>query len=113
MLERYAGALPTWMAPTQVKFLPIGDDQIAYCDEIERKLAAFGVRCEVDRRNETIGYKIRNAQQEKVPYMIVVGAKEVESNTVAVRSRKQGDMGSVSVDEFVATLLDEIASKRR
>ena len=113
LLEKYAGALPTWMAPTQVKFLPIGDDQVAYCDEIERKLAAFGVRCEVDRRNETIGYKIRNAQQEKVPYMIVVGAKEVESNTVAVRSRKQGDMGSVSVDEFVATLLDEIASKRR
>ena len=113
LLEKYAGALPTWMAPTQVKFLPIGDDQVAYCDEIERKLSAFGVRCEVDRRNETIGYKIRNAQQEKVPYMIVVGAKEVESNTVAVRSRKQGDMGSVSVDEFVATLLDEIASKRR
>ena len=113
LLEKYAGALPTWMAPTQVKFLPIGDDQVAYCDEIERKLAAFGVRCEVDRRNETIGYKIRNAQQEKVPYMIVVGAKEVESNTVAVRSRKQGDMGSVSVDEFITALLDEIASKRR
>ena len=113
LLEKYAGALPTWMAPTQVKFLPIGDDQVAYCDEIERKLTAFGVRCEVDRRNETIGYKIRNAQQEKVPYMIVVGAKEVESNTVAVRSRKQGDMGSVAVDEFIATLLDEIASKRK
>ena len=113
LLEKYAGALPTWMAPTQVKFLPIGDDQVAYCDEIERKLAAFGVRCEVDRRNETIGYKIRNAQQEKVPYMIVVGAKEVESNTVAVRSRKQGDMGSIAVEEFIATLLDEIASKRK
>ena len=113
LLEKYAGALPTWMAPTQVKFLPIGDDQVAYCDEIANKLASYGVRCEVDRRNETIGYKIRNAQQEKVPYMLIVGGKEVETNTLAVRSRKNGDLGSVAIDEFISSILEEITSKRR
>ncbi len=113
LLEKYAGALPTWMAPVQVKMLPIGDDQISYCEEIASKLSDYGIRYEIDRRNETIGYKIRNAQQEKVPYMLVVGAKEVENGAVAVRSRKDGDLGSVSVDEFVKTLLEEIASKRR
>ncbi len=113
LLEKYAGALPTWMAPVQVKFLPIGDDQVAYCDEIERKLSALGVRCEVDRRNETIGYKLRQAQLEKVPNMVVVGAKEVEGGTVSVRSRREGDKGSMSVDTFISELLTEIAEKRR
>ncbi|MBE6646717.1 MAG: threonine--tRNA ligase [Ruminococcaceae bacterium] len=113
LLEKYAGALPTWMAPVQVRMLPIGDEQVAYCEEIEKKLIALGVRCEVDRRNETIGYKLRNAQLEKLPYMVVVGAKEVESNTVAVRSRKDGEKGAMSVDQFISELLLEIAEKRR
>ena len=113
LLERYAGALPTWMAPVQVRMLPIGDEQVEYCDAIANKLTALGVRCEVDRRNETIGYKLRNAQLEKLPYMIVVGAKEVESNTVAVRSRKDGEKGAMSVDQFISELLLEIAEKRR
>ena len=113
LLERYAGALPTWMAPVQVRMLPIGDEQVEYCDNIANKLTALGVRCEVDRRNETIGYKLRNAQLEKLPYMIVVGAKEVESNTVAVRSRKDGEKGAMSVDQFIGELLLEIAEKRR
>ena len=113
LIERYAGALPTWMAPVQVKMLPIGDEQVAYCDEIARKLTNLGVRVEVDRRNETIGYKLRNAQLEKVPYMVVVGAKEVEANTVAVRSRKDGEKGAMSVDAFISELLCEIAEKRR
>jgi len=113
LLEKYAGALPTWMAPVQVRLLPIGDEQIAYCDEIANRLVALGVRCEVDRRNETIGYKLRNAQLEKLPYMVVVGAKEVESNTVAVRSRKEGEKGAMSVDQFISELLLEIAEKRR
>jgi threonyl-tRNA synthetase len=113
LLEKYAGALPTWMAPVQVKFLPIGDDQIPYCDEIERKLAAFGVRCEIDKRNETIGYKLRNAQLEKVPFMVVVGAKEVEGGTVSVRSRREGEKGAMSVADFLSLILDEIAQKRR
>ncbi len=112
LIEKYAGALPTWMAPVQVKFLPIGDDQIAYCEKIERKLTNMGVRCEIDRRNETIGYKLRQAQLEKVPNMAVVGAKEVEAGTVAFRSRRDGDRGAISVDEFIKELLLEIAEKR-
>ena len=113
LLEKYAGALPTWMAPVQVRMLPIGDEQIEYCEAIANKLTALGVRCEVDKRNETIGYKLRNAQLEKLPYMIVVGAKEVDSNTVAVRSRKEGEKGAMSVDQFISDLLLEIAEKRR
>ena len=113
LLEKYAGALPTWMAPVQVKMLPIGDAQIAYCDELSRRLMALGIRSEVDRRNETIGYKIRNAQQEKVPYMLVVGAKELENGTVAVRSRKEGDIGAMSADEFILKIAKEIADKVR
>ena len=113
LLEKYAGALPTWMAPTQIKFLPIGDDQIAYCEELERKLSAFGVRCEIDRRNETIGYKLRQAQLEKAPNIAVIGAKEVEGRTVALRSRREGDKGVLSIDEFVKYILEEISEKRR
>lgn len=111
LLEKYAGALPTWMAPVQVKLLPIGDDQVEYCEDISRKLMALGIRNEVDRRNETIGYKIRNAQQEKVPYMLVVGAKEADSNTVSVRARKEGDIGSMTLDEFIAVITKKIVNK--
>ena len=113
LIEKYAGALPTWMAPVQVKMLPMGDDQIAYCEDVSRKLTALGIRNEIDRRNETIGYKIRNAQQEKVPYMLVVGAKEVEANAVAVRARKEGDIGAMSVDEFILKISKEIADKTK
>ena len=113
LIEKYAGALPTWMAPVQVKMLPMGDAQVEYCDEISRKLTNLGVRCEVDRRNETIGYKIRNAQQEKVPYMLVVGGKELEAGTVAVRSRKDGDIGTMTADEFILKIVKEIADKTR
>ena len=113
LLEKYAGALPTWMAPIQVKMLPMGDAQVEYCDELSRKLTALGIRNEVDRRNETIGYKIRNAQQEKVPYMLVVGGKELEAGTVAVRSRKDGDIGTMTADEFILKIAKEIADKVR
>ena len=113
LLEKYAGALPTWIAPVQVKLLPIGDEQVQYCDELSNKLMSYGIRNEVDRRNETIGYKIRNAQQEKVPYMLVVGAKEVNDGCVAVRSRKDGDMGSVPTDEFIKSILAEIAERKK
>ena len=113
LLEKYAGALPTWMAPVQVKMLPMGDAQVEYCDELSRKLTALGIRNEVDRRNETIGYKIRNAQQEKVPYMLVVGGKELEAGTVAVRSRKEGDIGTMTADEFILKIAKEIADKAR
>ena len=113
LIERYAGALPTWMAPVQVKVLPIGDEHIDYAYDVKRALEASGVRVEVDDRNETIGKKIRNAQLEKLPYMLVIGDNEMNDKTVAVRSRKDGDKGVMSVADFAAELLCEIAEKRR
>ncbi|MBE6548823.1 MAG: threonine--tRNA ligase [Ruminococcaceae bacterium] len=108
LLEKYAGALPMWMAPEQVRFLPIGDEQVDYCEAIAAKMTALGMRVTVDSRNEKIGYKIRNAQLEKVPYMLVIGEKEQTEGTVAVRSRKTGDMGAMSADEFIAFAKEQI-----
>ena len=113
LIEKYAGAFPTWLAPIQVKILPIADAHADYAYALEKELIAKGVRVEVDSRNEKIGYKIRQAQMEKVPYMLIVGEKEVEENTVAVRSRKEGDKGSVAKDEFIAELMREIEERRR
>ncbi len=113
LIERYAGALPTWMAPVQVKVLPIGDEHIDYAYDVKKALEAKGVRVEVDDRNETIGKKIRNAQLEKLPYMLVIGDNEMNDKTVAVRSRKDGDKGVLSVDAFLSELLVEIEEKRR
>ncbi len=113
LIEKYAGALPTWMAPVQVKVLPIGDEHIDYAYDVKKSLEAAGIRVEVDDRNETIGKKIRNAQLEKLPYMLVIGDNEMNEGTVAVRSRKEGDKGAVSVEQFKADLLCEIAEKRR
>ena len=93
LIEKYAGAFPTWLAPVQVKILPIADAHADYAYELEKELSAKGVRAEVDSRNEKVGYKIRQAQMEKVPYMLIVGEKEVEEKTVSVRSRKEGDKG--------------------
>lgn len=111
LIEKYAGAFPTWLAPVQAKILPISESQHEYATEVYKKLRSYGVRCELDTRNEKIGYKIREAQLEKVPYMLVIGEKEMAANAVAVRSRKDGDKGAVSVDEFVATILKEIAER--
>ena len=113
LLEKYAGALPMWMAPLQVKVLPMGDNELAYCEGLAAKLADAGVRVEIDRSNNTIGYKIRSAQTEKVPYMLVVGAKEIESGMVAVRSRKYADLGTMTFDEFLGKILVEIATKSK
>ncbi len=113
LLEKYAGALPMWMAPEQVRLLPMGDEQVAYCDAFAQRCANAGMRVSVDKSNNTIGYKIRSAQQEKVPYMLIVGAKEVENNTLAVRSRKYADLGSMSGDEFFAKAQKEIAEKSK
>ncbi len=113
LIEKYAGALPTWMSPTQVKFLPMGDGEVAYCEEVAAKMQSLGIRTEIDKSNNTIGYKIRAAQQEKVPYMLVVGAKEIADGTVAVRSRKEGDKGAIPADQFISELLMEIAEKRK
>ena len=113
LLETYAGALPMWMAPTQVRILPMGENELTYCQALADRYAAAGLRVEVDRSNNTIGYKIRAAQQEKIPYMLVVGGKEVESGTVSVRSRRGEVTNGVSTDQFLADALAEVAEKRR
>ena len=112
LIEKYAGAFPAWLAPVQVKILPIADRHHEYAQVIKNKLAGAGIiRVEVDDRAEKIGYKIREAQLEKVPYMLVVGDKDIENNAVSVRSRKDGDIGSKTIDEFIADLSEEIRTK--
>ena len=111
LIEHYAGNFPVWLAPMQVKILPITDRVAAYAKKIEEELKSANVRCSVDLRNEKVGYKIREAQLEKVPYMIVVGDKEVEDGSVAVRSRKDGDVGTMSLSEFKNKVVDEIEKK--
>ncbi len=111
--EHFAGAFPTWLAPVQVKILTITDRANDAANAIREKLDALGVRAEVDLRNEKIGFKIREAQMMKIPYMLVIGDKEAENGTVAVRSRKDGDLGAMPVDEFVAKILDEIKTKAK
>lgn len=113
LIEHFAGAFPTWMAPIQVAILPITDRQADYAKELAKKLREADIRVTVDDRSEKVGYKIREAQVKKIPYMLVLGDKEVESRTVAVRKRGQGDMGAQSVDTFMADLLQEIQEKRR
>lgn len=111
LIEKYAGAFPLWLAPVQVKLLPIADRHLDYIYEVKKQLEAKGIRCEVDDRSEKIGYKIRSAQLEKIPYMILVGDKDIENNCISVRHRKQGDLGSMSVEKFLTDALEEINSK--
>ena len=111
LIEETKGAFPLWLAPTQVKILPITDAQHEYAQEIEEKLRKMKVRVVLDDRNEKVGYKIREAQLEKVPYMIVVGAKEAEENKVAVRSREAGDIGQMTQEEFLSKIQEEIENK--
>ncbi|MBP5245892.1 MAG: threonine--tRNA ligase, partial [Clostridia bacterium] len=113
LIEHFAGAFPTWLAPVQVKVMSISDNQYDYAKGVCDKLAESGIRCEFDDRNEKIGYKIREAQLQKVPYMLVIGDKEVESGLVAVRSRKNGDEGTKNIDEFIGEIKKEIEEKAR
>ena len=108
LIEHYAGAFPTWLAPVQVKILTISDKQKAYANKIVEKLMNEGIRVEVDDREEKIGYKIREAQLQKIPYMLIVGDKEVETNAVGVRARKDGDIGQMPIDEFICKIKAEI-----
>ena len=112
LIEETKGAFPTWLAPIQTKILPISDNQLEYAENIARKLRTKKIRIEIDESNEKIGYKIRKAQLEKVPYMIVIGGKEQEAKLVAVRSRKDGDMGQMSVEEFIEKIQKEIEEKQ-
>lgn len=111
LIEKYAGAFPTWLAPVQVKLMSLSEKHIDYAKEIEKKLKAANIRVETDIRNEKIGYKIREAQLEKVPYMIVVGDKEMENNAVGVRTRKDGDIGQMSVEDFILRVEKEVREK--
>ena len=113
LIEKYAGAFPTWLAPVQLKLLPIADRHIDYMLDVKKKLADAGIiRVELDDRSEKLGYKLREAQLEKVPYMLVAGDKDIENGVVSVRSRKNGDMGSMKLDDFIAMITEEIETKR-
>ncbi len=112
LIEKYAGAFPVWLAPVQVKLLPIADRHLDYIYEVKRKLEESGIiRVEIDDRSEKIGYKIREAQLEKVPYMLLVGDKDIENNTVSIRDRRDGDIGSMSIEEFIAKITEEVNNK--
>ena len=112
LTEHYAGAFPIWLAPVQVKLLPIADRHLDYVKELDAKLKAAGIyRTEIDTRSEKIGYKIREAQLEKVPYMLIAGDKDIENGVVSVRSHSGGDLGAMTLDEFIAKAKDEITRK--
>ena len=113
LIEETMGAFPTWLAPEQVRILPITDRTVEYSEQLASKLEDLGIRVEVDARNEKIGFKIREAQMQKIPYMLVIGDKEAEEGTVAVRSRKEGDLGAQSFDAFAAKITEEVKSKAR
>lgn len=113
LIEKYAGAFPLWLAPEQVKLIPIADRHLDYTNEVAEKLKAMNIRCSVDDRAEKVGYKIRQAQLEKIPYMIIIGDSEVQEKTVAVRSRRDGDLGTMSFGELAERLTEEIATKKR
>jgi threonyl-tRNA synthetase len=102
LIEKYAGALPLWMSPEQVRIMSLTDRNADKCKEVQARLKAAGIRADVDVRNEKIGYKIREAQIEKIPYMVIIGDKESENNVLSIRSRNQGDLGQISVGDFIA-----------
>ena len=111
LTEHYAGAFPTWLAPVQIAVLPIGVNQHEFAYELVRKFESLGLRVEVDDRNEKIGYKIRETQLQKVPYMLIIGDKEIESGSVSVRSHKKGELGAVKIDDFIKSVMEEIENK--
>lgn len=111
LTEHYAGAFPMWLNPVQIKIMSISENNIEWCNEIAERLTAEGLRVETDYRNEKIGYKIREAQLQKIPYMLVIGDKETAEKAVAPRSRRDGDLGMMSLDDFVARAIEEVKNK--
>ena len=107
LIEHYAGKFPVWLSPVQVKILPISNNYITYASSVANRLKAAGIRCVLDTRDEKLGYKIREARMDRVPYMLVIGSKEQESETVAVRGRDEGEMGSLSLNDFIKKILEE------
>ena len=113
LIEKYAGAFPTWLSPEQVRILPISEKHHEYAEKVMALLKAAGVRVTMDGRAEKIGYKIREARLNKLPYMLIIGANEEETNTVSVRKRgEDGDLGSMPIDKFLVNIVDEIATKK-
>ena len=112
LIEKYAGKFPTWLCPEQVRVLPISEKFHDYAEGIDKKLKSYGIRSSVDERSEKIGYKIRDARLHRVPYMLVVGQKEEENETVSVRSRYLGDEGTKKLDEFISAITEEIRTKQ-
>ena len=112
LIEHYAGKFPTWLAPVQVKVLPISEKNAEYAKKVHSAMREAGIRAELDERNEKIGYKIREAQLEKVPYMVIVGAKEEEDGTVSVRRRDTVDNESMNTEEFIKLVAAEIKEKK-
>ncbi|AZR73679.1 threonine--tRNA ligase [Anoxybacter fermentans] len=112
LIEHYAGAFPVWLAPIQVEVIPVMDNHLEYAYQVEKKLSEAGIRVEVDSRSEKVGYKIRSAQLNQVPYMLIVGDREIEDGTVSVRERRKGDLGSFKVEEFIEQILNEIKEKK-
>lgn len=113
MLERFAGVLPLWLCPEQARILPISDNHVEYAQKLADKLTNLGMRVTVDAKSDTIGHKIKNSRLERVPYMLVIGDKEMEANQVAVRSRKEGDIGAMAIDDVVSKLVTEITTKAK
>lgn len=111
LIEHFGGAFPTWIAPVQVKVIPVTEKHLEYAKSVAKTLSESNIRVELEEANETLGYKIRKAQMEKVPYMLIVGDKEEKSHTVSIRSRKDGDKGSMMVPMFIASLMQEIKSR--
>jgi len=112
LIEHYAGAFPVWLSPVQVTVLPIADRHLEYAKKVKDELFEGGIRVEIDDRREKIGHKIREAEMQKTPYMMILGDKEMESNSVSVRARHKGDLGAAKLDEFISSIKEEIASKK-
>ena len=108
LLEYYAGNLPVWLSPEQVRIIPVADQFLDYGREVESALQSKGIRANIDSRNEKMGYKIREAQLQKIPYMLIVGGKEAQNRTVSVRERAKGDQGAVPIEAFVDQVLQQI-----
>jgi threonyl-tRNA synthetase len=113
LIEHYAGAFPLWLSPVQVKILTVNEECLKRAEELEDEFRNLDIRAEVDSSSERIGYKIRTAQLEKIPYMVVIGKKEAENGLISVRSRKNGDLGAIEVNTFIEKILNEIKLKER
>ena len=112
LIEHYAGAFPLWLAPEQIRIIPINDKQTAYAQRIANRLRQAEIRVTVDDRNEKMGYRIREAEKEKIPYMAIVGEKEADKDIVALRRHKAGDQGTITLDKLIAKLTDEISTRQ-